>query len=203
MGEEATETKVEPIFLDQGDIIVWDKPVRKGYFSTRHFMMPNGITEILGNGEIVNFDLKINSEKGYTIVASATRYPALIARQDRENPLCLDVEKDLEAARKRAQKTNLFDGGIQIYSWGIPGTEHKGWYLERNGRIWLASDEASFGQVILGENKTDEERANKIERILEGYQVQDDNDRAAESRARHDAYRNGTLDEREHPGDWR
>jgi len=207
MGNEATETKVEPIFLEQGDIVPLKKPLPKGdiNFMERAGIRWNGHTEIIGPSGISKLDQEVldfkEGKNHIRVVGSAVVYPVLLSRIDPKNPDYFLSDEDNPNPKERAKEMRLFDGGIEIYFKGLPGVEHDNWYLKRNGRIFFASEtEKELRHVVLGDSNSTDEHRIRVEAILAGYLTQERNRQNAQENATHRAYQRGASEEREHPG---
>jgi len=186
------------IFLDQGNILQWERPLKEGYYDSG--WRNNGETKIikfLGNEnieeEIANF----------LINASSAVYLAKIAFYSREKGGSLWEETDKPS--NPFERKVLFSGGINIYRKGqIPGTKIKGTDKVVGGKLWTARDcEDGFlngnglRNVIFGGEVLERDKERVIENIIEGYEIQERNEEQAEFSARHDNYMKGAHDHHE------
>ena len=165
MGED-----IQNIFLEDGSIVLWDAPPKKG-----NRTMPyryNGSTELI---EQIGID-SIDEELGpFRIIGSAAKYLADIIHLNQEEPYIIGKKVTGDIKREI-----LFDGGIDIYRKGqIPGTELQGYDLEGHGRIWTATEPEEIflnsdglKNMIFDNSSDDIER---IEAILKGYETKEKN----------------------------
>jgi len=185
----SSKAKEEPIFLNNGSILPWERPLPPGIYS----MLDNydGKTNVMNFIGYGVFNCRLDS---YRVNASAAVYRASI----------LPTTGFLRSLPEGAKPIDslLFSGGIQVFQSGkIPGTEIDGEDFILNGRIWTSipyesqNPQDALETLILGKNKKLELAI--VKGIILGYQTQKNNAEDAESRARHQAYKDGALDHHE------
>ena len=119
--------KGSKIFLNDGSILQWERPLPPGTISMLY--MYHGKTKPVKS---FGFDVIDKKEGRYRVIASAQKFLAQIARSKGMCPADLREELKLE-------EEILFEGVIAIYTKGqIPGTELEGYDLIREGEIWYA-----------------------------------------------------------------
>lgn len=196
----STDKKEEPmIFLEDGSILPWMRPVGEGYIESPFFHMLNGSTKIKQFLEYPTLDTQVGK---YTIFASAAMYLADIARLGK-----IRYKLD-ENEQPKAEEEILFAGGIQIYQNGIiPGTEIKGMDFVKAGHIWCAQkpetiprDSDGLKRIIFGHEETTEGKEKRIEAIIRGYEYQERKEEEREDHVRFESYRSGKFDQWEHGG---
>lgn len=181
-----TEEK-QNVFLNDGSILPWERPLREGYMSMLH--MYNGSTKLV---EQIGFDSLDETIGPFKIIGSATKYLADIIH------LGKDHLRFGEPVSGEEKTEILFTGGLTIYREGqIPGTEIQGYDFERQGKIWIARNledqyKSSNGLKNLILDNTSNPIA-RIEAILLGYQTQEDNKRNAQSNREHENWRRGRM----------
>lgn len=187
-----------PIFLKRGNILPWERPVKKGYYRL-------GL-ELDGKTEIIKFLGNENLEEetaNFLVNASSAMYLADIAFYSRKNGGILWEGKDKPS--NPFERKILFSGGINIYRKGqIPGTEIKGTDLVVSGKLWTARNCNSdflngkgLRNVIFGGEVLERDKERVVENIIEGYETQERNKERAESSARHENYMKGAGDHHE------
>ena len=131
-----------------------------------------------------NVDVEVGE---YRIIGSAAEYQANIALLDRDgfgkNGGCRNPR---EFARQRAEQMFLFSGGIQIYTKGVQICDDnnkieegfEGYSLERREKIWVACKEpVTLSNLIVSPDASEQERVERIEAIIRGYEAQDEAER--------------------------
>jgi len=165
MGED-----IQNIFLEDGSIVLWDIPPKKGN-RTKPYIY-NGSTELIEHISIDSIDEEIGH---FRIIGSAVKYLADIIYLNQEEPYI--IGKKVTGNIKREI---LFDGGIEIYRKGqIQGTELRGYDLEGYGRIWTATEQedrffSSDGLINMIFNNSSDD-VERIEAILKGYETNEKN----------------------------
>jgi hypothetical protein len=156
------------IFLSEGDVLPWEKPLKSGYF--RGLLAFNGETKLL---ESLGMDVVNEELSDYYIQATAAKYLASVIRVG-ENKY-RDINSKIEGI---PENLIIFNGSVVIYSSGkILGTELQGFDLESTGKIWLAreptdvlkSDKGLYS-LVFGNEKTEKGKIERIEAILNGHE---------------------------------
>jgi hypothetical protein len=173
-----TETSdgLEKVFLYDTSIVDWEKPLVAGQHTLAS--RPNGYTQIIRPAGIRN--ITAGSAGDFIVYASAAVYFAEVTRSD-GGIVVLEAGKNWkDLVKGTPERMALFSGGIEIYERGVPGVTEKsetsrGFHLRRNGIIWYAqtSSEPELDKVVFGSSMRDEDRAERIERILRGYDHQE------------------------------
>lgn len=178
------------IFLNNGSIVDWDRPLKPGYIKLP--IQPKGYTEIV---DFIGIDTVDSGTSQYSVKASAAKYLANIMRVDPKNPyLYLGEEFD-----PKTKVEILFSGSITVYTDGkIPGTEFDGLDLEKVGRIWIAKrpnkmvrTPQGLSYVVLGMARTGVGINKRIRAIIRGYDHQENVKRERVSDAIHESYQRG------------
>ena len=181
------ETK-DLIFLHDWMIHQWERPLKEGYFRTG--LTYDGKTELkkfLGQ-EIFN-DFVGN----YFVNAFAAMYLADISRSSGSLQI---LEEDPELINP-LQEEVLYVGGIQIYNKGIvPGTKINGLDFLNSGKIWFAekflgNGKNSLKKLILGDLNLKKDSIKRIEKIIQGYEFQEKEEKNAQFRREHENFRSG------------
>lgn len=180
--------KLEPIFLNNDRILPWKTPKVKGVVSMLdHY---DGITKPVS---FAGYDCMSIGLGQYLVVASAGRYSADIARlADRkfldDGKLTNPIVREL-----------LFKGGVEIYKTGnIAGTDFRGLDLVAFGKIWDAiplegrsPGSMLLNELIFGKSRVKSEQIGRVEKIIEGYRLQERENRKAQDRRASESYSRG------------
>ena len=178
--------KLNPIFLNQGSILPWERPLGEGVVSMLQFC--NGSTTLVSQ---IGFDAINETFGDYNVIASAAKYSADIARLQSSSFVRMMLE---DKTSNEPKNEILFSGGISIYKFGvIPGTKLRGYDLAVSDKIWagfnssplLLSDKGLL-TLIKGKNPV-----LQIERIVAGYNAQKRAAAEAEGRARQHSFESG------------
>ncbi|MBP7708646.1 hypothetical protein KA107_03090 [Candidatus Pacearchaeota archaeon] len=174
IGHDEKPVERDPIFLNDKDIIMWERPCPPGYRNLLG-IKPHASTRLT---EFIGASGYKCPVKDYRIIAHSEIYRANISRLDKEHPLIFPGEK--RQITNPEEDCYLYGGGIVIAKRGvIPGTEIDGEYIERQGKIWAArpydarrtpGDEI-FEDLLFGTN-TNISRVERIEQIIAGYEFQ-------------------------------
>lgn len=198
MSEE--EIKIEPVFLDSGKLVEWDRPPRiqrKDRISLPQTMIYDASTELVSYIGFDQLDEKIGR---YHLVGSAAKYLANIA------PLGNRTLRDCDEKTSNTPREKiLFTGSLAIYSSGnIPGTEIGGYDFVRHGRIWDArkpsevlKSQEGLRRLVLGELTSEKELVARVDSIVRGYEDRKLAQGDAQRRRVHDAYQKGDFDRAE------
>lgn len=181
-----TEEK-QNIFLEDGSILPWERPLKEGYMSMLY--MYNGSTKLI---EQIGFDSLDETIGPFKIIGSATKYLADIIH------LGDDYIRMGEPVSGDEKREILFTGGLTIYRQGqIPGTEIQGYDFERHGKIWIARNpEDQYNSSNGLKNLILDNSSNpiaRIEAILSGYQTREENAERAQSRREHENWERGRM----------
>lgn len=192
MGESDTR---DLAFLFEEDLQRWERPVREGYIRNPLSDMYVGSTNLYSSiFGIDHFEEKVGK---YDVRASAAKYIALVQR--------ITGESIEEVEKINPEENVIFSGGIVIYQHGnIPGTDLRGYELVTNGNIWLARKPVKslvkmggLANLIFGRTKSKDSQEERIKRIINGYQFQEDKKDQRESKAKSEDYRRGRADQHE------
>jgi len=170
----AKEKKSKAIFLTQGNLFPWERPLKPGYIKIPMGVKYNAQTELVKS---LGMDI-FNQDVGrYSVQATAAKYLAKVIFLDGSAGLngLIDVNEEICGT---PQRRIIFRGAITIYNKGqIPGTELEGFDLESTGRIWLARPSAplyrsdqGLSRIILGEAVTEEGKERRIKAIIRGHE---------------------------------
>ncbi len=191
------ENKEESIYLNNPNIIEWERPPRIERSDRIHLgnlLEPNASTELISYVGFDVLDEMIGEE--YYIVASAAKYNANISLMGKTRILM-----DSDKPENKPEELLLFAGSIAIYSWGeIPGIEIEGYDFIRQGRIFSARKNTEDLKLNQGLKKLvleDTEGIDSIKRIkaiIRGYENQLLARNDGEFRARHNEYSKGKSD---------
>ncbi|MCF7871589.1 hypothetical protein K9L97_01015 [Candidatus Woesearchaeota archaeon] len=175
------------VFLNDASILPWERPPREGYRSILH--MYNGSTKLI---EQIGFDSLNETIGPFRIIGSAIKYLADIIHLGdyyfrMSDPVLGEEKREI-----------LFVGGLTIYRQGqIPGTEIQGYDFERHGKIWIArnsedqySSSDGLRNLIVDKSL---DPIDRIEAILSGYQIQEDDKRNAQSNREYENWERGRM----------
>jgi len=192
MKEKSKEPK---IFLYEKDIILWEKPLKPGYFKSG--INYNAQTNLL---ESLGMDTLNKSLLGYSVQATAAKYLARVIRLGKN--IYRNPSSKVEGTPK---DLILFGGNIVIYLSGkIPGTTLEGFDLESIGDIWIAktptdilrSNDGLYN-LIFGDETTEEGKVKRIKAILNGHEQIKRDRESARFKREHESWRSGKNQERE------
>ena len=194
MKEKPEEPK---IFLSEGDVLPWEKPLKPGHIRSPMFSYYNGQTDLL---ESLGMDVVNEKLLNYNVQATSGKYLAKIIRLG---------EKTYRDPSSKVEETPenliLFNGNIAIYSFGqIYGTELEGFDLKSTGRIWLAraptdllkSDKGLY-HIVFGDEITEKGKAERIKAILNGHEQIKRDRESARFKREHESWRSGKNQEHE------
>ena len=166
------EKKEQKIFLTQGDLLPWERPLKPGYMRMPIGMKYNAQTELVDSLGMEIFNRDVGR---YSVQATAAKYSARVILLDRSIGLSGVIDRGDEI-RGTPKRRIVFRGAITIYNKGqIPGTELEGFDLESTGRIWLARpptliyrSDQGLSRIILGKAVTEEGKERRIKAIIRG-----------------------------------
>ena len=180
----------QPIFLCDGSILPWERPVEEGSISMLHTF--NGSTNMIESLGLEALDQVVGP---FRIVASAAKYLTDLARLDPR-----DKWRDGTKVTGKVNREVLFSGGITIYREGvIPGTKINGYDLECEGTIWVAKTPVEQFNVLGGLQQltlTSTPNNNPIEAIIVDYKKRESAQHERVSSERYDAFLTGQEDAR-------
>ena len=170
----AKEKKSKAIFLTQGDLLLWERPLKPGYMRMPMGMKYNAQTELV---ESLGMEIFNRDVGRYSVQATAAKYSARVILLDKNVGLGVLIDRGDEI-RGTLQRKIVFRGAITIYNKGqIPGTELEGFDLESTGRIWLARppsliyrSDQGLSRIILGKAVTEEGKERRIKAIIRGHE---------------------------------
>ncbi|GAI74216.1 unnamed protein product, partial [marine sediment metagenome] len=156
----AKEKKSKAIFLTQGDLLPWERPLKPGYMRMPIGMKYNAQTELVDSLGMEIFNRDVGR---YSVQATAAKYLARVIFLDKNLGLSGVIDMGTEICGTPKRRI-VFSGNITIYNKGqIPGTKLEGFDLESTGRIWLARpytliyrSDQGLSRIILGEAVTKE-----------------------------------------------
>lgn len=157
----------KPIFLYDPNLVAWEgkRVLKAGTVRADPSLFHHCSTvlkECLGKEYLEEY------AGGYEVRADVSMY--------RADVVLINESINKEDDERKPRDQIIFDGGIVIFKNSkIPGTELEGDYVAGQGRIWTSYDYSSdpvLRRVILG--KTDDQRTMKdrLERIIQGYEIQ-------------------------------
>ncbi len=170
----AKEKKSKALFLIQGDLFMWEKPLKPGYMRMPIGMKYNAQTELVASLGMEIFNRDVGR---YSVQATASKYLARVIFLDKNVGLSGMIDPNEEICGT-PQRRIVFRGAITIYNKGqIPGTELEGFDLESTGRIWLARpytliyrSDQGLSRIILGKAVTKEGKERRIKAITIGHE---------------------------------
>lgn len=170
----AKEKKSKALFLTQGNLFPWERPLKPGYIKIPMGMKYNAQTELVKSLGMEIFNRDVGR---YSVQATAAKYLARVILLDKNVGLngMIDLDDEIFGT---PQRRIVFRGAITIYNKGqIPGTELGGFDLESTGRIWLARpytliyrSDQGLSRIILGQAVTEEGKERRIKAIIRSHE---------------------------------
>ena len=170
----AKEKKSKALFLTQGNLFPWERPLKPGYIKIPMGMKYNAQTELVKSLGMEIFNRDVGR---YSVQATAAKYLARVILLDGSIGLngMIDMNDEICGTFRRRI---VFRGAITIYNKGqIPGTELGGFDLESTGRIWLARpytliyrSDQGLSRIILGQAVTEEGKERRIKAIIRSHE---------------------------------